>query len=214
MLKVIPGFAFLLTLVCMAGCVETVKSRHFPAASDRKEPITRLAVAPFRAMGSLSRRTTSNAAVPPEVATALVARYLTEALAGRGISVVAADDVALALASQQPIEERLIPRAVAQVVTDRFGADAVLLGSVTRFDERRGQAAGALHPAAVGFEVTLYTAPGAQKLWNGVFAETQQALSENILSTHRYPGGGMRWLTAEELAKWGAEEMVLQIPLW
>ena len=66
----------------------------------------------------------------------------------------------------------------------------------------------------VGFEVTLYTAPGSQKLWNGVFNETQQALSENILSTYRYPGGGMRWLTAEELAQWGAEETVLQIPIW
>jgi hypothetical protein len=194
--------------------VETVRARHFPASHDRKDPIQRLAVAPLRAMGSLSRRASSTTAVPPEVATALVARYLAEALAGRGVPVVPADDVALALATQQPIEERLIPRAVAQVVTERFGADAVLLGSVTRFDERRGQAAGATHPAAVGFEVTLYTAPGAQKLWNGVFAETQQALSENIFSTHRYPGGGMRWLTAEELAKWGAEEMVLQIPLW
>jgi hypothetical protein len=214
MLRIIPRFVFLIALVCMAGCVETVKSRNFPALNERREPITRLAVAPFRAMGSLSRRTSSTTAVPPEVATALVARYVTEALAARGFPAVPADDVARALAMQQPIEERLVPRAVAQVVSEKFGADAVLLGSVTRFDERRGQAAGATHPAAVGFEVTLYTAPGAQKLWNGVFAETQQALSENIFSTHRYPGGGMRWLTAEELAKWGAEEMVLQIPLW
>ena len=61
--------------------------------------------------------------------------------------------------------------------------------------------------------MTLYTAPGAQKLWKAVFAETQQALSENILSTYRYPGGGMRWLTAEELAKWGAEETVLEFPI-
>ena len=56
--------------------------------------------------------------------------------------------------------------------------------------------------------------PVKHELWNGVFAETQQALSENILSTYGYPGGGMRWLTAEELARWGAEETVLQIPLW
>ena len=214
MLKSVPGFVFLITLVGTAGCVETVKSRDFPALNERKAPITRIAVAPFRAMGSLSRRTGSTAAVPPSVATALVTRYLTEALAARGVAVVPADDVARALATQQPVEERLVPRAVAQVVAEKFGADAVLLGSVTRFDERRGQAAGALHPAAVGFDVTLYTAPGSQKLWNGVFAETQQALSENLFSTHRYPGGGMRWLTAEELARWGAEEMVLQIPLW
>jgi hypothetical protein len=99
------------------------------------------------------------------------------------------------------------------LVAVEFGADAVLLGAVTRFRERSGQAAGTMHPAAVGFEVTLYTAPGAQRLWNAVFSETQQALSENVLSTYRYPGGGTRWLTAEELAQWGARETVAAIPL-
>jgi len=213
MLKTVPRLLFLLTLICAAGCAETVASRHYPALRDRKEPITRIAVAPFQATGSLARRKDSTTAVPPSVATALVARYLTEALAARGIAVVPADDVARALAVEESVEERLVPRAVAQVVAAKFGADAVLLGSVTRFDERRGQAAGTLHPAAVGFEVTLYTAPGSQRLWNAVFAETQQALSENILSTYRYPGGGLRWLSAEELARWGAEETVLQLPI-
>jgi hypothetical protein len=61
--------------------------------------------------------------------------------------------------------------------------------------------------------VTLYTAPGSEKLWSAVFSETQQPLSSNVLSTTRYPGGGMRWLTAEELARWGAEETVRALPL-
>jgi hypothetical protein len=213
MLKIIPGFIFLLTLSCLAGCAETVKSRHYPALRERKEPLNRVAVAPFQATGSLARTSSSATAAPASVATALVTRYVTEALAARGIAVVPADDVGRALAAGGAAGQRLVPRAVAEVVAREFGADALLLGSVARFDERRGQAAGTLHPAAVGFEVTLYTAPGSQKLWNGVFAETQQALSENILSTYRYPGGGMRWLTAEELAKWGAEESVLQLPI-
>ena len=214
MLKIVSGFFFLLILISAAGCAETVHSRDFPALHDRREPITRIAVAPFQATGRLAQMTGSTTAVTPSVATALITRYVSEALASRGISVVPADDVARALATESSAGERLVPRAVAQVVATKFGADAMLLGTVARFDERRGQAAGATHPAAVGFEVTLYTAPGSQKLWNGVFAETQQALSENILSTYRYPGGGMRWLTAEELARWGAEETVLQIPLW
>jgi hypothetical protein len=214
MLKIVSGLFFLLILTCAAGCAKTVQSRDFPALHDRREPITRIAVAPFQATGRLAQMSGSTTAVTPSVATALVTRYVSEALASRGIAVVPADDVARALATESFAGERLVPRAVAQVVATKFGADAMLLGSVARYDERRGQAAGATHPAAVGFEVTLYTAPGSQKLWNGVFAETQQALSENILSTYRYPGGGMRWLTAEELARWGAEETVLQIPLW
>jgi hypothetical protein len=213
MLKTVPHLFLVLTLAWVFGCAETVASRDFPALRDRREPIQRIAVAPFRPAGSLARRRDSTAALPASVATALVSRYVAEALAGRRVQVVPPEDVARALEAEGVAGERLVPRAVAQIANGKFGADAVLLGSVTRFDERRGQAAGTLHPAAVGFEVTLYTAPGSQKLWNAVFSETQQALSENILSTYRYPGGGMRWLTAEELAKWGVEETVRQLPL-
>jgi hypothetical protein len=213
MLKIASRLFFLLILSCAAGCQMPVESRDFPALHERREPITRIAVAPFQATGSLARAPVAATATPSSVATALVARYMTEAIAGRGVAVVSADDVALAFTVEGSAGERLVPRAVAEVVAAKFGADALLLGSVSRFKERRGQAAGTLHPASVGFEVTLYTAPGAQKLWKGVFSETQQALSENILSTYRYPGGGMRWLSAEELAKWGVEETVLQLPI-
>jgi len=213
MLKISSSFFSLLILGFAAGCQMPVESRDFPALHERREPITRIAVAPFQAAGSLAQAPVSSTATPASVATTLVARYVTEAIAARGIRVVSAEDVALAFTVEGSAGERLVPRAVAEVVAVKFGADALLLGSVSRFVDRRGQAAGTLHPASVGFEVTLYTAPGAQKLWTGVFSETQQALSENILSTYRYPGGGMRWLTAEELAKWGAEETVLQLPI-
>jgi hypothetical protein len=202
-----------LLLALAAGCATTVKSRDFPALHEQRAPIARIAVAPFRATGGLARTPESNVGRTPSVATALVARYLSEALASRGVAVVPADDVARVLATPGSDNSRLVPRAVAQLVAREFGADAVLLGEVSRFEERSGQAAGTMHPAGVGFEVTLYTAPDSRKLWNGVFNETQTALSENLLSSYRYPGGGMRWLTAEELAQWGAVETVKQIPI-
>jgi hypothetical protein len=207
------SLSFLLALAGAAGCVAPVESRDYPALRERKEPIARIAVAPLRPTGELAQKRVSDAGVPPGVATALVARYLSEALASRGIAVVPAEDLARALAIESATDRRLVPRAVAQVAAEEFGADAVLLGEVSRFEKRSGQAAGTLHPAAVGFEVTLYSAPGARRLWSGVFSETQQALSENVLSTYRYPGGGTRWLTAEELARWGAKETVAAIPL-
>jgi hypothetical protein len=202
-----------LLLAFAAGCATTVKTRVFPALQEQRAPISRIAVAPFRATGSLARTPESATARAPSEATALVARYLSEALASRRVAVVPADDVARALATPDSEGSRLVPRAVAQVVAKEFGADAVLLGEVSRFEERSGQAAGTMHPAGVGFEVTLYTAPGSKKLWSGVFNETQRALSENLLSNYRYPGGGMRWLTAEELAQWGAVETAKQIPI-
>jgi hypothetical protein len=81
----------------------------------------------------------------------------------------------------------------------------VLLGKVYRFREREGQALGASRAASVGYEVTLFEAPGGRRLWTSRFDETQQALTENIFNAQRYPGGGRRWLTAAELARWGAE---------
>jgi hypothetical protein len=89
----------------------------------------------------------------------------------------------------------------------------VLLGDAWRYVERSGEAAGTLRPASIGFEVTLYSAPGGQKLWSGVFDETQRALGENVLNAGRYPGGGTRWLTAEELLRWGATETATAMPV-
>ena len=72
------------------------------------------------------------------------------------------------------------PREVARLANERFGAQAVVLGSVARYRERTGgaQESGA---ASVWFEVALYTAPEGEKLWSGVFNETQRPLSENVL---------------------------------
>jgi hypothetical protein len=213
MLKIAPSLFLLLSVTCAGGCATTVKSRDYPALLERGVPIARIAIAPFEATGRLAQMPDSAPGAPRSVATALVARYVSEALAARGIDVVPADDVARALAVESAAHQRLVPRAVAQVVAREFGADAVLLGGVSRFVERSGHATGTLHPAGVGFEVTLYAAPGAQKLWSAVFDETQKALSENVLSTYRYPGGGMRWLTAEELARWGAKETAEELPV-
>jgi len=213
MLKILHRFGLLLAAACALSCATTVRSRDFPALQERGAPITRVAIAPFEATGRLAATPESTTGTSPEVATALVARYLTEALASRGIAVVPADDVARALGIERPIRERLVPRAIAERAADKFGVDAVLMGRVSRFTDRAGQSAGTLRPASVGFEVTLYAAPGGHKLWSALFDETQRALSENVFNAGRYPGGGTRWLSAEELARWGASETAAKIPI-
>jgi len=65
----------------------------------------------------------------------------------------------------------------------------------------------------VSFSAILYAAPVAHRFWNKAFDETQRPLSEHILNAPRYPGGGTRWLTAAELAQWGAQAMVDTIPV-
>jgi hypothetical protein len=87
-----------------------------------------------------------------------------------------------------------------------FGATALLTGEVYRYKARQGGEFGATRSASVGFTVVLYATSDGRELWKARFDKTQPALSENVFEARRYPGGGSRWLTAAELARWGASE--------
>ncbi|MDH3212753.1 MAG: hypothetical protein OEM05_09740 [Myxococcales bacterium] len=138
----------------------------------------------------------------------LVGRFLTEALAKQGIAVVPPGDLALAFMSAGQVVPRLDPRAAAEMAAREFGASAVLLSEVWRYRNRGGEALGTSVAASVAFSATLYAAPDGAKLWTARFDETQESLMANPLKALRYPGGGMRWLSAAEFARWGADEMI------
>lgn len=206
--------AVLLLGCCGAlACAEPVRTQVHPGLRQLESPIDSVAVVPVQATGSLATQSDTRVGPPPEEATALVSRHIGEALGRRGVNVVAAEDSARALGLEAGSTERLVPRAVARVMHEQFGVDAVLMGTAWRYVERSGQAAGTRRPASVGFEVVLYEAPGGQKLWSSIFNETQQGLGENVLTAGRLPGGGTRWLTAEELLSWGATETAAAVPL-
>jgi len=205
----------------MLGCqVQTVRQRSYPARTPDLPPINTVAVAPFRTAGDAaaskgiviqgeSRRAARD---PSEDGVALVARYFAESLSKRGLLVIPADDVARALETEAIEVGEAVPRELARVTSERFGADAVVIGTLRRFAERESRPGGAPQPASVWFDVSLHHAPDGAKLWAAEFNETQQAFTENVFSTSRYPGGGTRWLSAEELAKWGAEETATALP--
>jgi hypothetical protein len=145
--------------------------------------------------------------VAPEQIAALVTAFVGDALAARGIPVVPASDLAQALGEASGgVPVRDAERA-ARVAAEAFGATSVVTGAVLRYREREGEALGASRPASVAFEVSLHEAPTGFRLWTSRFDETQQPLSENLFNARRYPGGGTRWLTAGELARWGAGEV-------
>lgn len=182
-------------LIAALGCAGTVVERPYPALAERGEPIRKVAVAPI-------------AARPEEAAAAagLVSRHLAEALAARGIEVVAPEDVAH-LDTGGGVPE------LAAAALRQFGADALLVGEITRWVEREGEAMGSQRPAAVGIRVTLHGAPAGERLWQGEFDRTQQPLLENVLLTPRYPGGGTRWLTADEFAHFATDELAAAMPV-
>ena len=84
-------------------------------------------------------------------------------------------------------------------------ASHVLVGTVQRYRQLKGTAYGADRPASVAFSVYLLETATGQIVWSGAFDKTQQSLAENLLDAPAFFKHGAKWLTAEELARAGAE---------
>ncbi len=189
-------------------------SRQPPVVQQRAYAVPRdvlgmLAVMPFYPRPGLDA---TQAGVSAATAAELVGRFVTEAVAARGIPVIPPGDLALAFSAEGRPTPRLDGRAAAVLAARDFGASAVLVGEVWRYRERSGQALGSTEPASVAFEVTLFAAPSGQRLWQARFEETQQSITENPLRARLYPGGGTRWLTAADFARWGASQVAQSLP--
>jgi hypothetical protein len=211
-----PGNVWLLVLVAIliSACQTRTPMRIRPgpvvtASRDVRygDSLKKVAVMPFYPEVPTGRSIGGSKTVSPEGA-ALVATYFADALAARGVVVIAPSDLATAFTAKGLSVPRADPKAAAERAAEDFGATAIVLGRVTRWREREGSAAGATTPASVAFEITLYQAPGPRRLWSGRFDETQKSITEAILRARQYPGGGTRWLSTEEFARWGAQEVV------
>jgi hypothetical protein len=169
--------------------------------------LERIAVIPFLPASNFvgSGNPGASSAAEGAEAAALVTRIASDAFTAAGFAVIPASDVVqLFEAAGKPVPHG-DHAAFAQAVAREFGATSALFGTVHRYRERRGGDLGAMRPASVGIELVLRVAPGARELWTARFDHTQAALSENALVAPRYPGGGSRWLTVEELARWGLD---------
>lgn len=206
-LALAPVLGGLVWLSCAAPLRE---QRVYPALQERHFELHKLAVAPFQA-GRTVIRASDRQPVDPAAA-ALVSKQVTEALRARGIEVVAPDDLRTAADPAASPTDTLDPARLVSVASQQFGADAVLIGTVSRWRARVGENLGASRAAGVGFEVTLLRTPDGAKLWSAVFDETQLPITDNFFNVFRYPGGGTRWLTAEELSQWGASEVAQAMP--
>lgn len=94
----------------------------------------------------------------------------------------------------------------------RLGADAVLVGHLYRFAERRGADYSVQQPASVAFDLHLL-ATNDRLLWSRAVDETQQALSENLLAVGTFLKRGGRWVTVNELAAGGLDRILASLPL-
>jgi hypothetical protein len=174
--------------------------------------LRKVAVVPFLPDPTLRTPGSDPRSVSASDAADLVTRFVTEALTARGVAVVAPNDLVVAFESQGSVLPRGDPAALAGVAASQFGATSIIIGNVSRYQEREGGTRGALRPAGVSFNFTLSSAPEGAPAYRVRFDHTQTALSANLFTGLRYPGNGTRWLTAAELARWGADNAVAAIP--
>ena len=189
-------------LLLLAGCQQAnprvVTGQTFSAAAGSTKVV---AVVPFYPRPELRQR---NPDVDSDALAKSVAIYMADALAAQGIRVVPPSDLQISFANDGHPVPRRDPKRAAEVAARDFGATSVVLGEVYRWRDRDGANLGSGTAASVAFTLRLFEAPGGRRLWTSRFDHTQRTLTGDPLIARKYPGGGTRWLTASELARWGA----------
>jgi hypothetical protein len=105
------------------------------------------------------------------------------------------------------------PRSIAQRVGDALRANFVIVGTLWRYRTRIQNETGQERGASVAFDIYLIEIPGGKTVWKSKFDETQRPLSEDIRGTKVFFKRGVRWLTADELARHGVEEALKKLAL-
>jgi hypothetical protein len=124
-----------------------------------------------------------------------------------GVTVLVPSEAAKVLASQATPQPPT-GQSAAMTVAKQLKVDASLIGQVLVYQERVGGRFGASPPATVGFEAKLVAADG-QVLWVGNYYERQRPMVEDVMGFIQRRGV---FVTAEELAAYGVEHMLLEFP--
>lgn len=93
-----------------------------------------------------------------------------------------------------------------------INSDAVIAGYVYRYIERIGTRYSVKSPASVAFGIHLVSVKNGRILWSGHFDETQYSLSENLFNLKAFIKRKGSWITADEMATSGLEEILKTFP--
>ena len=152
----------------------------------------------------IDRETTTVPAFVPEKISRIVYQKLKKR---QGLRVIPPEESVAAMQASGNGGTGVSLEQKAKEVIKRTGADAALLGRVLVYRERDGSRWGAI-PAVVGFEVKLIASDG-MTLWAANYYEKQRPLTEDLIGFWQH---GCGFVTAEELAEYGAERIVREFP--
>jgi hypothetical protein len=119
-------------------------------------------------------------------------------------------EVARVLSPSGTLVVKPLPTEIGPMLSHTFGVDAILYGHILRYSERQGGERGSQRPAAVWFELELRT-PEGLVLWKGTYNETQQGLTDDLLSFRRAMQRRFRFVSADALAAYGARKLVREL---
>lgn len=156
-----------------------------------------------RAGGHVERVASTVPAAVPEKVSQMVYRSLRKR---KGLHVIAAQEVAVTKVPGDVLSADSADQAAKDLIR-KTGSDAALTGRVLVYRERDGSKWGA-NPAIVGFEVKLIGSDGVT-LWTANYYEKQRPLIEDLIGFWQHGGG---FVTAEELAEYGAERIARAFP--
>lgn len=91
-----------------------------------------------------------------------------------------------------------------------FSADTVMVGYIYRWNERKGTDYSVDSPASAAFELYMIRSKDGAVIWKARFDKTQAPLSENILDMKSFIKGKGKWMTVEDLASLGLNELLDQ----
>jgi hypothetical protein len=225
------GLAALVVAGCSGSKVTTKSSAELPRYQIRTialVPFTTLATPQVRDVADRTfsvppevRRSDMAIAVPPNIeqplrhtvtvptgAGDIVTQLLWNRLRARqGVTVLSPSEAVKALTAPATSEPSA-GQSPAVTVAKQLKADASLIGQVLVYQERVGGRFGASPPATVGFEAKVVAADG-QVLWEGNYYEKQRPMTEDLMGFIQRHGV---FVTAEELAIYGVEHMLLEFP--
>ena len=104
------------------------------------------------------------------------------------------------------------PRKLAKKFGENLQADLVLVGAVWRFREKGTVEEMPDSPASVAFSVYLMEVAGGKRLWRNSFDGNQKTLSEDVLGGLKQIKMGLRWLSVNELARYGVKSVFRTFP--
>lgn len=101
---------------------------------------------------------------------------------------------------------------ILQQTGKELNVDAILVGYVFRYRERKGNPYSVEKPASAAFDLHLVRVNDGIIVWRGAFDKAQSSLMENVLQLPSFFSGGAKWVTAKELSAAGVAAILKTFP--